>query len=55
VAADVRIDRPRSQRAMGSFELPAEGPRYRAGIHFQDANAAVITRLLETITTSNRT
>lgn len=41
--------------AWASLELPAEGPRYRAGINFQDANAAVITRLLETITTSNRT
>ena len=38
-----------------NFELPIEGPRYRAGINFQDANAAAITRLLETITTSNRT
>ena len=41
--------------AWASFELPAEGPRYHAGINFQDANAAVITRLLETITTSNHT
>ena len=41
--------------AWASFELPAEGPRYRAGVNFQDANAAVITRLLETITTSNST
>jgi hypothetical protein len=41
--------------AWASFELPVEGPRYREGINFQDANAAVITRLLETITTSNRT
>ena len=39
--------------AWATFELPVEGPRYRAGINFQDANAAVITRLLETITTSN--
>jgi hypothetical protein len=35
--------------AWATFELPAEGPRYRAGIHFQDANAAVMTRLLETV------
>ena len=35
--------------AWATFELPAEGPRYRAGIQFQDANAAVITRLLETV------
>jgi hypothetical protein len=41
--------------AWANFELPAEGPRYRAGINFQDANAAVITRLLETITTSKHT
>lgn len=41
--------------AWANFELPVEGPRYRAGINFQDANAAVISRLLETITTSNRT
>lgn len=36
--------------AWANFELPAEGPRYRAGIQFQDANAAVMTRLLETVT-----
>ena len=35
--------------AWATFELPAEGPRYRAGIQFQDANTAVITRLLETV------
>jgi hypothetical protein len=35
--------------AWASFELPAEGPRYRAGIQFHDANATVLTRLLETI------
>ena len=35
--------------AWATFELPAEGPRYRAGIQFQDANAAVMTRLLETV------
>jgi hypothetical protein len=40
--------------AWASFELPAEGPRYRAGINFQDANTAVISRLLETITAPNR-
>ena len=39
--------------AWASFELPVEGPRYRAGINFQDVNPAVITRLLESITTSN--
>jgi hypothetical protein len=41
--------------AWATFELPVEGPRYRAGINFQDANAAVISRLLETVTTSNHT
>ena len=35
--------------AWATYELPAEGPRYRAGIQFQDANAAVLTRLLETV------
>jgi hypothetical protein len=40
--------------AWATFELPVEGPRYRAGISFQDANAAVISRLLETVTASNR-
>jgi hypothetical protein len=35
--------------AWATFELPAEGPRYRAGVQFQDANAAVLTRLLETV------
>ena len=40
--------------AWATFELPTEGPRYRAGINFQDANAAVITRLLEAITAANR-
>ena len=40
--------------AWATFELPAEGPRYRAGIHFQDANAAVITRLLETVSETSR-
>ncbi len=33
--------------AWATFELPAQGPRYRAGIQFHDANAAVLTRLLE--------
>ena len=35
--------------AWATFELPVEGPRYRAGIQFQDANANVLTRLLETV------
>ena len=40
--------------AWATFELPAEGPRYRAGIQFQDANAAMLTRLLETVTASKQ-
>ena len=39
--------------AWATFELPAEGPRYRAGIQFHDANAAVLTRLLERVTTTS--
>jgi hypothetical protein len=39
--------------AWATFELPAEGPRYRAGIHFHDANADVLTRLLETMSALN--
>jgi hypothetical protein len=35
--------------AWASFELPADGPRYRAGIQFHDANAMVLTRLLENV------
>ena len=33
--------------AWATFELPVEGPRYRAGIQFKDASSAVLTRLLE--------
>jgi hypothetical protein len=40
--------------AWAAFELPAEGPRYRAGVNFQDANAAVISRILDTITAHSR-
>lgn len=40
--------------AWATFELPAEGPRYRAGIQFQDANAAVLTRLLETVSDASQ-
>lgn len=36
--------------AWATFELPADGPRYRAGIQFQDASAPMLTRLLETVT-----
>ena len=40
--------------AWATFELPADGPRYRAGIQFQDANATMLTRLLETVTASTQ-
>ena len=36
--------------AWATFELPAEGPRYRAGIQFHDANADMLTRLIAAIT-----
>jgi hypothetical protein len=39
--------------AWATFELPTEGPRYRAGISFHDANSDVLTRLLEAMTASN--
>ena len=39
--------------AWATFELPIEGPRYRAGIHFHDPNSDVLTRLLETMSTSS--
>ena len=35
--------------AWASFELPLEGPRYRAGIQFHDANAEMLTRLIEAL------
>ena len=38
--------------AWSNFELPAEGPRYRAGIQFHDANAEMLTRLIEAISES---
>lgn len=40
--------------AWATFELPVEGPRYRAGIQFHDANSAVMTRLLETVSAGNQ-
>jgi hypothetical protein len=40
--------------AWATFELPAEGPRYRAGIQFHDANAAALTKLIEAVTTPSR-
>ena len=38
--------------AWASFELPLEGPRYRAGIQFHDANAEMLTRLIEALSQS---
>ena len=35
--------------AWATFELPSEGARYRAGIQFHDANAEMLTRLIEAI------
>lgn len=35
--------------AWATFELPVEGPRYRAGIQFHDVNAEMLTRLIEAI------
>ena len=37
--------------AWASFEMPKEGPRYRAGISFYDASPDMVTRFIETITT----
>ena len=34
-----------------TFEMPKEGPRYRAGISFYDAPPEMVTRFIETITT----
>ena len=38
--------------AWASFEMPKEGPRYRAGIHFYDAAPEMVTRFIESITTT---
>ena len=38
--------------AWATFELPSEGPRYRAGIQFHDANAEMLTRLIEALSES---
>jgi hypothetical protein len=38
--------------AWATFELPLEGPRYRAGIQFHDANAEMMTRLIEALSES---
>ena len=39
--------------AWASFEMPKEGPRYRAGISFYDAAPDMVTRFIETITTES--
>ena len=36
--------------AWASFEMPKEGPRYRAGINFYDAAPDMVERFIETIT-----
>lgn len=38
--------------AWASFEMPKEGPRYRAGIDFYDAAPEMVTRFIESITTT---
>ena len=38
--------------AWASFEMPKEGPRYRAGINFYDAAPEMVTRFIESITTT---
>jgi hypothetical protein len=35
--------------AWATYEMPVEGPRYRAGIQFHDANSDVLARLLDTV------
>ncbi len=35
--------------AWAAFELPSEGPRYRAGIQFHDANSDMLSRLIDAI------
>ena len=36
--------------AWATFEMPKEGPRYRAGINFYDAAPDAVTRFIETLT-----
>jgi hypothetical protein len=38
--------------AWATFEMPKEGPRYRAGINFYDAAPEMVTRFIESITTT---
>ena len=36
--------------AWASFEMPKEGPRYRAGVNFYDASPDMVARFIESIT-----
>ena len=36
--------------AWASFEMPKEGPRYRAGVNFYDAAPDMVARFIETVT-----
>ena len=38
--------------AWANFEMPKEGPRYRAGVNFYDAAPDMVARFIETITAS---
>ena len=38
--------------AWAAFEMPKEGPRYRAGVNFYDAAPDMVARFIETITES---
>ena len=51
IAAASRPVRFNGVVAWASFEMPKEGPRYRAGINFYDAAPETISRFIEAITT----
>jgi hypothetical protein len=51
IADAVRPVRFNGVVAWASFEMPKEGPRYRAGINFYDAAPETISRFIEAITT----
>jgi hypothetical protein len=36
--------------AWAAFEMPKEGPRYRAGVNFHDAAPDMVARFIESIT-----
>ena len=38
--------------AWANFEMPKEGPRYRAGVNFYDASPEMVARFIESITGS---